>query len=344
MDNCEAENTQQAPNICRPEKHIFQWHITHRCNLHCTHCYQDDRSAQMDHDDMISVLDKYERFLKIRGLEGQIDLTGGEPLLCEHFFPLAEEISRRGIGLGVMTNGMLIDDNCAARLALLRPEFVQVSLDGDARMNDSIRGKNATALALAGIDRLKKHGVWVSVSFTMQRKNRFQLDNAARICNLHDVDRLWWDRVIIPKEEDKDRISLSPAQFRTAARKAARLERLTRRPDGTSLVQCVRGLQFLYGKNDEPYTCSAGKDLLVMKADGDLMPCRRLPFIIGNIRDGELDDILNTSPVMKELCGAGVPSGCTGCRHAEKCRGGSKCVTYAKTGSWQGKDPDCPVK
>ena len=23
----------------------LQWHITHRCNLRCTHCYQDDYTA-----------------------------------------------------------------------------------------------------------------------------------------------------------------------------------------------------------------------------------------------------------------------------------------------------------
>ena len=27
------------------ERHILQWHITHRCNLFCAHCYQDDRAA-----------------------------------------------------------------------------------------------------------------------------------------------------------------------------------------------------------------------------------------------------------------------------------------------------------
>ena len=25
---------------------VLQWHITHRCNLHCVHCYQGDYAAE----------------------------------------------------------------------------------------------------------------------------------------------------------------------------------------------------------------------------------------------------------------------------------------------------------
>jgi MoaA/NifB/PqqE/SkfB family radical SAM enzyme len=24
-----------------PERMLFQWHVTERCNLNCSHCYQD---------------------------------------------------------------------------------------------------------------------------------------------------------------------------------------------------------------------------------------------------------------------------------------------------------------
>ena len=329
--------------VLRPE-HVLQWHITHKCNLRCKHCYQDEYASGMSREELFAVLDKYERFLQQKALHGHINLTGGEPLVSPYFFELAEEIVRRGMTFAVLTNGTLIDEQTAVRLALLHPRFVQISLDGDPDVHDAIRGAGASAGAYRGIDLLKAYGVHVLVSFTAQRTNRFQLDNVARICKRHNVDKLWWDRVIIPKEEDTDRLMLTPRQFRVLVWKSGRLTKKTRREDGTSLCTSVRGLQFLYCPDTLTYHCSAGRDLLIIKADGDMMPCRRLPDIIGNVKDGELADIIDASPVMKALREAPIPAECTGCAHAEKCRGGSKCVSRAKTGNSFAKDPDCWIK
>ena len=325
-------------------RHVLQWHITHRCNLRCKHCYQDDFQVEMNRDELFAVLDKYERFLNERNLKGHINLTGGEPLASPHFYELAEEINRRGMTFSILTNGTLITEENAARIALLRPRFVQVSLDGGPDVHDAIRGPGASAAAYRGIDWMKEFGVRVLVSFTAQRNNRFELAEVARIAAKHKVDKLWWDRVIIPIDQDKDHLMLTPQQFRLLAWRSGRLTKKTRREDGSSLVASVRGLQFLYCPDSGTYSCQAGRNLLIIKADGDMMPCRRLPDIIGNISDGEIGPIVDNSPVMKSLREAGIPEACGGCPHAQKCRGGSKCVTCAKTGSRFGKDPDCWIK
>ena len=339
-----AENREANHVVTRAGRHVLQWHITHRCNLRCRHCYQDDFQSEMSLEDLLAVLDKYERFLKERNLTGHINLTGGEPLASPYFFELAGEIVRRGMTFSILTNGTLINEDNAARIALLHPRFVQVSLDGGPDVHDAIRGEGASAAAYRGIDWMKEFGVHVLVSFTAQRMNRFELEDVARIAEKHKVDKLWWDRVIIPKEEDKDHLMLTPRQFRLLAWRSGRLTKKTRREDGSSLVTSVRGLQFLYCPDTGTYSCQAGRNLLIIKANGDMMPCRRLPDIIGNVKDGEIGTIINASPVMKELREAGIPRDCEGCPHASKCRGGSRCVTRAKTGSCFGKDPDCWIR
>ena len=80
---------------------------------------------------------------------------------------------------------------------------------------------------------------------------------------------------------------------------------------------------------------------MVVLANGDVMPCRRLPFIIGNAMKNDLQFIHQNSPVMKQLRAVGVPQGCQECRYAGLCRGGSKCAAYAKTGRFDIPDPDC---
>ena len=150
-------------------RHILQWHITHRCNLRCRHCYQADYACEMSPDALREALARYERFLKAEGLQAQINLTGGEPLAHPDFSSLAEEIRLHGHRFAVLTNGTMVDAEAARQLALLKPEFVQVSLDGTERVHDRIRGRGSFLRAAEGIDRLKARGVPVQVSFTAQR-------------------------------------------------------------------------------------------------------------------------------------------------------------------------------
>ena len=314
--------------------HVLQWHITHRCNLRCSHCYQADYGAQMGREALFAALDQYERYVRARALHAQINPTGGAPLRHPDFSSLAREIRRRDMDRGVLTNGTLIGEETAERLAELRPVFVQVSLDGCRRSHDAIRGPGAFRAALAGIDALKRQGVRVNVSFTAQRKNVRELPRLSRICRAHKVDKLWFDRVVIPREEDTERLSLSTEEFRALAETAARLRQ-------KGLVACERALQFLPCADGSCYHCGAGGELLIFLADGGIMPCRRLPFVIGNLRDGELADILAGSERMRELREAPIPEACRSCAHADRCRGGAKCVTYARTGSFYGKDVNC---
>ena len=306
-------------------RHILQWHITHRCNLRCRHCYQADYACEMSPDALREALARYERFLKAEGLQAQINLTGGEPLAHPDFFSLAEEIRRHGHRFAVLTNGTMVDAEAARQLALLKPEFVQVSLDGTERVHDRIRGRGSFLRAAEGIDRLKARGVPVQVSFTAQRENRRSLPALALFCRAHGVDKLWFDRVVIPAEEDTGHLSLSGEEFRQLVRTARRLERFTP-------LRCVRSLQFADDAESGLYHCCAGGSLLILLADGTLMPCRRLPDVIGNIFDGELKDTLQNSETMRALRDAPIPAACAGCAHAERCRSGAKCITCAKTG------------
>ena len=320
--------------------HILQWHITHRCNLRCAHCYQEDYQLEAPEALLREGLDKYLRFLEGRGLPGQVNLTGGEPLAHPGFWSLAGDIRRHGLRLGVLTNGTLIDAGTARALQALGPVFVQVSLDGTRERHDAIRGRGTFDRALEGIDRLKAAGATVLVSFTAQKGNWRDIAPLSRICKKHRVDKLWWDRVVTG---DTQRLALSTEEFREAARLAARRRRRYRRGDGASLVNCGRALQFLATGRPCRYHCGAGGDLLIFLANGDIMPCRRLPFVIGNYRGGELEDILRASEIMRQLAAPYVPEGCEGCGHLDRCRGGARCVTYAQTGRLDVKDVNCWV-
>lgn len=324
----------QPPSISS-KQFILQWHITHRCNLHCAHCYQDDCADQMSDSSLLQVLDKYVRFLNNNGYEGKIYLTGGEPLLHASFFKLLEEIKHRNIPFCILTNGTRIRQTTAHRLAQLQPLFVQISLDGTEKIHDKIRGDFSFQNALRGINELVDVDIPVAVSFTAQKTNIRCFSKLAKICAKHGVRKLWWDRVVTSDEK----LALSTKEFKKICKTAARLQKHYNGKNGKLFVSCERSLQFLCGKGC--YTCHAGKDMVTVLADGSVMPCRRLPFVIGSIFDEELDNILKSSELVQSLSCASVPAECADCKHSRQCRGGAKCVTYAQTGKLYSKDVNC---
>ena len=70
------------------KKHVLQWHITHKCNLRCSHCYQNEYCNDLDIDQLNDILDQYLIFLKKKNFIGHINITGGEPFLHEDIFQL----------------------------------------------------------------------------------------------------------------------------------------------------------------------------------------------------------------------------------------------------------------
>ena len=321
-------------------KHIFQLHITHLCNLKCTHCYQEEYNNHMELNDIIHCLDEYESFLKNKNLKPQINLTGGEPLLHPDFFKVAKEIKNRNIQLGILTNGTLITPDVAKKLKDLKPIFVQVSLDGVESTHDKIRGKGNFQKALSGIDNLKNENVKVLVSFTAQQSNYKDYKKLAKICNEHKVDKLWWDRIVTYNEEDTKTKALTTKQFQKLVKNNLKRQKQYKFLKKTTYLSNERSLQFCNWQ-DCSYQCSAGKNLLVVTADGSIMPCRRLPFVIGNIKEQTFEDAIKNSNLMKKLSTIEYSSDCKNCKLNVVCKSGSKCITYAQTNDLFKKDPNC---
>ena len=143
----------------------FQWHITDRYNLRCTHCYQDDYSGsnELDLGGLKRIAVEIIRTLSIWNKVGDIAITGGEPLLKEEVFPLihylesADEIA----SLDILSNGTLINENIVEQIRDLKKiRCVQISLEGASpESNDRIRGKGTFKKAMASIGLLRKSAI-----------------------------------------------------------------------------------------------------------------------------------------------------------------------------------------
>lgn len=325
---------------CKKSKYVLQWHITHLCNLRCKHCYQEEYNNHMPKEDFYNYLDKFCDYIKDKNVFPQINLTGGEPLLHPDFFEFATEIRKRNIKLGILTNGTMINEEVARKISELNPVMVQVSLDGNRETHDDIRGNGNFDKALKGIDNLKKYKVKVLVSFTAQKCNYMDYSELVKICKRHKVDKIWWDRIVTYNKEDTENKALSTEEFKGLVELTNKLRKRYNIFSKSFNVSNERALQFI-GSNDCGYYCGAGGNLIIFLADGSVMPCRRIPFVIGNIKEDTLENIINHSSLMKELKNFYAPIECYGCKNLLKCKGGSRCITYAQTGNLYQKDVNC---
>ena len=85
-----SSNYYDATNHSQDNEFYFQWHITDRCNLRCSHCYQNDysHSSELSLEELKSVADKISHTLTVWKKDGRVAITGGEPFVRKDLFDL----------------------------------------------------------------------------------------------------------------------------------------------------------------------------------------------------------------------------------------------------------------
>jgi len=329
---------------------VFQWHITERCNRRCRHCYQEGYSGpELGLDDLLDVMEQFKALLADRNrasapraVRGHINVTGGEPFVRGDFLDLLEAFhaNRRFFTFGILTNGTFIDAEMARRLRDLGVDFVQVSMEGGPATNDSIRGPGATEQTRAALTHLVRERISTAISFTAQRSNYREFPEVVRIGRELGVTRVWSDRLVPWGSGAADEV-LTPEETRAFFEIMYRAHAETVGSFCRTRVHMGRALQFLVG-GGRPYRCAAGDWLVTVEANGDVLPCRRMPIRVGNVLETPLTDIYHTNELLRDLRDRDrVPEGCEGCRYLRACGGGLRCLAYAVTGDPFTADPGC---
>ena len=81
--------------------------------------------------------------------------------------------------------------------------------------------------------------------------------------------------------------------------------------------------------------------MLTVMENGDLVPCRRMPIVVGNLLEDNMYSLYKNNKLLKELRKNLIPDDCKFCEHSEMCHGGLKCLTYALYKDLNHKDVGC---
>ena len=326
----------------------LQWHITNQCNLRCRHCYQDDfsRKEDLDGEGLKKVTDNIVAALRAWEAKACIHLTGGEPLLKPELFPLLEYLDQlpEVEELGIITNGLLLNDEILDRLAAVRRfKTIKVSLDGaDAQVHDRIRSAGNFDRVVKNVPLVQKREIFdVNLMFTVMKSNLESLPAFIRLGEELRVDGMIierfipWGRGIGIREEVLDR-----EQWRRMVQALFEYFSMDLEEGEIPPYQAFQ-VDF---RGEEPQLlgapCVLGTEGFCVMPQGEVFPCRRFPLSLGNLLKNSLREIWENSEVLHQLrnkenlkgkCGTCSEDACTGCRS----------LAFSLTGDYLAEDPHC---
>ena len=283
-----------------------------RCNCRCLMCdiWRETRRDELTAADVERWLPHWEAL----GVE-RVVLSGGEALLHSHLWEVCGLLREAGIGITLLTTGLLLARDAAA-LARVCDDVV-VSLDGPREVHDRIRNVPRAYDRLAeGIAAVRTAGPGIAISgrCTVQRANFHALRatvSAARELGLDRISFLaadvsseafnrpgGWDgeraaEVALHREDlpvlalELDLLAREQAADFTSGFIAESPEKLDRR--------LLRYFAALAGDGDfAPVECNAPWVSAVVEADGTVRPCFFQPPL-GNLHQtGNLGAVLNS--------------------------------------------------
>ena len=155
------------------------WQLTNRCRARCLACCEESGPDRAWRDEL-----SREQALGVTQAIAQAGIPyvafgGGEPLGVAHVWEIFDILAAAGVSLKIETEGSAIDDAAADRLAALRVQCVQISVDGaNAATHERVRPGGSFAGATQAIRRLVARGVRPQMVFVPTRLNIDEIADA----------------------------------------------------------------------------------------------------------------------------------------------------------------------
>jgi len=329
--------------MVRPRRYSLAVELTPYCNQKCGYCYNDwrDDAASTPAMPAADLLPLIERAITEVEFD-HVTLTGGEPFARVELFDILAMLERHGLRALIISNGGLITEAHAARLAPYRPLFVQITLNGpEAGLHEEHVGKGHFDATIRGIEALVRQGVPVSGCIVITRKN-------ARV-----VDRIL-DRFLGLGVTSVALSRYSPAGYaaeqiaellpsRTDLKGALELAEAHGLGRGMSLQATMPVPPCVIDTSAYPHitfsSCPIGTEMqeFALGSRGELRNCTLHTEVIGDTQNDSFADRV-TAPAVARYRDV-TPAFCEPCPMKAQCAGGCGAAAAAVLGDPRGLDP-----
>ncbi len=347
---------------------LVVWNYTDACNLRCKHCYQG--AGRMSKDE----LGLRERLAIVDQLADNdvvaIAFSGGEALLRDDFWQVAQHASDRGLYLSLATNGTLLTQDVVRRLIDVGVEYFEISLDSvDSAKHDAFRGVKGTwDRTMAGIKNVVAQGAYTGIANTITNENYRELDDLVTLSKSLGVKRtLVFNFIPVGRGADIIDMDLSPDarehvlqqiyrylgehdegdfQILTTAPQLSRVCLMNSQNGIVSLAHFgTGGFDTSSGKvgvlSEFIGGCGAGRMYCAIQPNGVVTPCVFMPIPVGDLRSEQFIDIWRDSEVMQSLRERhDLKEHCGSCDYRNVC-GGCRARAYAYFGDIKAPDIGC---
>ncbi len=329
--------------MARPRRYALALELTSHCNQRCSYCYNDWRG---DNGRSVGAMPSAELLALLERALGEVEfdhitLTGGEPLARADFFAVMELLKRHDTDAFVISNGGLISDEIAAKLAGYSLRGIQVTLNSTrAEEHDAVVGGAHFEATIAGIRALRAHDVPVVGSIVVTRKNADQVG---------DILDLW-------RSLEVETVALS--RFSPAGYAAAHVAELL--PSRTDLVHALEAAELrgaagmdlqvtlpmppcMIDHADYPHvgfsSCPIGTEMqeFALGPRGELRSCTLHTAPLGDAKVQSLAELVSL-PALAAYRDV-TPEFCAPCPHRSECMGGCGAAAASVLGDPRGLDP-----
>jgi AdoMet-dependent heme synthase len=320
----------EADNKERYVPLVMSYNVTRECNMKCSHCYIN--ATDKKHADELSTEEAKNVIDQIHKVSSPLlILSGGEPLLRQDIYELIEYGTKKGLKIGLGSNGYLIDDAVAKKLKAAGIATVSISIDSSIpAQHDEFRGvAGAWEKSVNACKALRQNGILVQVNTTLTHDNYNQIDDIMTLAESIGVENFHLF-FLVPTGRGVKLTDISPEKYEemiTNTFAKVHKHRLNVKPScapqfmriaqgmGLDMRQWVRG-------------CLAGMHYCRIYPNGDVTPCPYLPIKLGNIKEQDFKDIWFNSEVFKNLRNLETLKGkCGACEYKTAC-GGCRARAY----------------
>ncbi len=344
---------------------VVVWALTKACNLKCVHCYasatREPAPDELTDDQGRAMLDDLKNFNVPAVL-----FSGGEPLVRKSALDMIGYARSIGLRCTLSTNGLLIDDHVADRLAETGLQYVGISIDGVEARHDKLRGqKGAFVETWKAIDRCRSRGIKVGVRFTVHALNEADLENVFDLCDEHNIDRLCvYHLAYSGRGENMQKVDLSSQETRWVMdRIIARVKHNQETGRNLELLTVSNHADAAYViwtlEQTDPARAAllrkrlagtggnrSGQNIAAIDPQGGVHYDQfSWHYTCGNVKQTPFSKIWTdaSDPRLAILRDRKqhLPARCQACRFVDLCNGNLRTRAESATGDWLGQDPGC---
>lgn len=247
------------------------WNITYRCNLRCGYCGADGKNTEeLDTKNVLSVVSEFvalgTKFIKF---------SGGEPLLREDIGQIIEYCCGKNLSVLMNTNGILVKDRIKE---IKQIKEIQLSLDGEEGVHDSIRGNGSFRKVIEALEVCKSNGIKVIITTSLSRFNTSSVAFLMGIAEKHKVGIQFQpvDQMYSLNSPKDIRLIFSPGQ--TEFKKAISYIIDQKRKGNKYIENSFSGLRHIYHwPNPRKVKCLLGLIHCHLEPDGRMFICSEFP-------------------------------------------------------------------